>query len=70
MITGAIKGKIDGIWETFWTGGLTNPLSVVEQVTYLLFVKLLDDNQLRKESNAARLGATAVSYTHLTLPTN
>ena len=58
MITGAIKGKIDGIWETFWTGGLTNPLSVVEQVTYLLFIKLLDDNQLRKESNAARLGAT------------
>lgn len=58
MITGEIKGKIDGIWETFWTGGLTNPLSVVEQVTYLLFIKLLDDNQLRKESNAARLGAT------------
>ncbi len=58
MITGEIKGKIDGIWETFWTGGLTNPLSVVEQVTYLLFIKLLDDNQLRKESNAVRLGAT------------
>lgn len=58
MITGEIKSKIDGIWETFWTGGLTNPLSVVEQVTYLLFIKLLDDNQLRKESNAARLGAT------------
>jgi type I restriction enzyme M protein len=58
MITGEIRSKIDGIWETFWTGGLTNPLSVVEQVTYLLFIKLLDDNQLRKESNAARLGAT------------
>ena len=59
MITGEIRNKIDGIWETFWTGGLTNPLSVVEQVTYLLFIKLLDDNQLRKESKAAQLGATA-----------
>lgn len=59
MITGEIKGKIDGIWETFWTGGLTNPLSVVEQVTYLLFIKLLDDNQLRKESKANLLNVKA-----------
>lgn len=58
MITGDIKSRIDGIWDTFASGGLTNPLSVVEQITYLLFIKLLDDNQLRKESNAARLGAT------------
>ena len=52
MITGELKSKIDNIWETFWTGGLANPLSVIEQVTYLLFIKLLDDNQIKKESNA------------------
>lgn len=56
MITGEIKNKIDNIWETFWTGGLANPLSVIEQVTYLLFMKLLDDNQIKKERNAQILG--------------
>ncbi len=56
MITGDLRNKIDGIWETFWTGGLTNPLSVIEQVTYLLFIKLLDDNQIKKERNAQALG--------------
>ena len=59
MITGEIKLKIDGIWETFWTGGLANPLSVIEQVTYLLFIKLLDDNQIKKERNAQVLGVEA-----------
>jgi len=56
MITGELKSKIDSIWETFWTGGLANPLSVIEQVTYLLFIKLLDDNQIKKERNAQVLG--------------
>jgi type I restriction enzyme M protein len=56
MITGDLKSKIDNIWETFWTGGLSNPLSVIEQVTYLLFIKLLDDNQIKKERNANVLG--------------
>lgn len=39
MITGEIKSKIDKIWEIFWTGGITNQLSVIEQFTYLLFIK-------------------------------
>ena len=39
MITGELKNKIDKIWETFWTGGITNPLDVIEQFTYLLFIK-------------------------------
>lgn len=56
MITGDIRNKIDNIWETFWTGGLANPLSVIEQVTYLLFIKLLDDNQIKIERNAELLG--------------
>ena len=59
MITGELKNKIDNIWETFWTGGLANPLSVIEQVTYLLFIKLLDDNQIKKEKNAQVFGVKA-----------
>ena len=53
MITGELKAKIDGIWSIFWSSGLTNPLSVIEQITYLMFIKILDDNELRKEANAA-----------------
>ena len=52
MITGELKNKIDRLWETFWTGGITNPLDVVEQMTYLMFIHDLDaaDNQRAKES--------------------
>ena len=39
MITGELKHKIDSLWEMFWTGGLTNPLDVVEQMTYLMFIR-------------------------------
>lgn len=56
MITGEIKNKIDKIWDVFWTGGVTNPISVVEQMTYLFFMKLLDDAQVKKEASAAVLG--------------
>mgnify|MGYP001018097282 FL=1 len=51
-----IENKVDKIWETFWTGGITNPLSVIEQFTYLIFIKLLDDKQLRSERDAILLG--------------
>ena len=52
MITGELKNKIDRLWETFWTSGITNPLDVVEQMTYLMFIHDLDatDNQRAKES--------------------
>ena len=56
VITGELKSKIDRIWETFWTGGITNPLEVIEQFTYLLFIKDLDDNETIEESNAELLG--------------
>ena len=52
MITGELKNKIDGIWDIFWSSGMTNPLTVIEQITYLMFIKILDDNELRKEANA------------------
>lgn len=52
MITGELKNKVDKIWEMFWTGGLTNPLDVIEQITYLMFIRDLDgmDNTRQKES--------------------
>lgn len=55
MITGELKSKIDRIWETFWTGGITNPLEVIEQFTYFLFIKDLDDNEILAESDAELL---------------
>lgn len=56
MVTGDLKHKVDKIWEIFWTGGITNPLSVIEQFTYLLFIKGLDDKQTGLEQNAEILG--------------
>lgn len=52
MIAGELKSKIDNLWETFATGGLTNPLNVIEQITYLMFIKDLDtsDNSRKKDS--------------------
>ena len=45
MIIGELKSQIDKVWEAFWTGGLSNPLTVIEQMTYLLFLKILDELQ-------------------------
>ena len=56
MITGELRNKIDGIWDTIWTGGVTSPITVLEQITYLLFMKLLDDNQVKQEGSANALG--------------
>ena len=61
MITGEIRNKIDKIWETFWTGGITNPLDVIEQFTYLLFIKQLDDVETTKENESNFLGVPFVS---------
>ena len=51
MITGELKSKVDGIWNTMWSGGISNPLSVIEQLTYLLFIKGLDELHTRKFVN-------------------
>ena len=56
MITGELKNKVDSIWDIIWTGGITSPITVLEQITYLLFMKLLDDNQLKREASANALG--------------
>ena len=56
MITGELKSKVDRIWDTMWSGGISNPLSVIEQLTYLLLIKQLDELQTLKEHKAARTG--------------
>jgi len=56
MVTGELKSKIDAIWNDFWSGGISNPLEVMEQLTYLLFIKGLDEAQTRAERKANRTG--------------
>jgi len=56
MITGELKSKVDAVWMTLYTGGISNPLSVIEQLTYLLFIKRLDELHTLKEAKAARTG--------------
>lgn len=56
MITGPLKHDIDRLWEAFWTGGITNPLTVIEQISFLMFLRLLDLNESRDEKRAARTG--------------
>ena len=55
MITGELKSKIDKVWEAFWTGGLSNPITVIEQMTFLLFIRRLDDIHIQREQKAAFL---------------
>jgi type I restriction enzyme M protein len=55
MITGEIKNQIDRIWDAFWSGGISNPLEVIEQITYLLFLRRLDDLHTLQENKSARL---------------
>jgi type I restriction enzyme M protein len=55
MLTGEIRSQIDAIWSAFWTGGISNPLEVIEQITYLLFLRRLDDLQTLEELKAQRL---------------
>ena len=56
MITGELKNKINALWEIFWTGGITNPLDVVEQMTYLMFIHDLDETDSRKAKESVMLG--------------
>ena len=55
MLTGTIRSQIDALWNAFWTGGISNPLEVIEQITYLLFLKRLDDLHTLEENKSTRL---------------
>jgi type I restriction enzyme M protein len=52
VITGELKGKVDRVWDTFWSGGISNPTEVIEQITYLLFIRRLDDLNTLAEKKA------------------
>ncbi len=52
VITGELKSKIDRVWDSFWSGGIGNPLEVIEQIIYLLFIRRLDDIQTLAEKKA------------------
>ena len=56
MITGALKSQVDRVWDAFWSGGIANPLTVIEQITYLLFAKRLDELHTVRERKSNRLG--------------
>ena len=55
MLNGEIRSRIDALWNAFWTGGISNPLEVIEQITYLMFIKRLDDLHTLEENKAVRL---------------
>ena len=56
MLTGELRNRIDRIWDAFWSGGIANSLEVIEQITYLLFLRRLDDLHTLEENKSARLG--------------
>ena len=60
VITGDLKSKVDRVWDAFWSGGISNPLEVIEQITYLLFIRRLDGGPSRSCANwAATVPPTA-----------
>lgn len=63
MITGDIKQKVDDVWQTFWNNGFTQPSAIFEQITYLLFMKMLDDKQREKEAIANFTGDVLLNPT-------
>ncbi len=58
MVTGAIKNKVDKIWTDIWAGGITNPLTVIEQLTYLMFIRSLDEKELETEAFETMTGSS------------
>ena len=56
MLTGELRNQIDRLWDAFWSGGISNPLEVMEQITYLLFLRRLDDLQQLDENRSSRHG--------------
>ncbi len=60
MVTGVIRNKVDKIWTDIWAGGITNPLTVIEQLTYLMFIRSLDEKELENEAFEAEAGIKTV----------
>jgi type I restriction enzyme M protein len=62
MITGELRSRVDKLWEEFWTGGITNPLTVIEQITFLMFARLLD---MSEQKNERKAGLSGKDFDHL-----
>ena len=58
MVNGELRSKVDRIWDHFWSNGLSNPLAVIEQISYLLFMKRLDDLEQNEERRANHANET------------
>jgi type I restriction enzyme M protein len=56
LLTGDIRNQVDKIWDSFWSGGISNPVEVIEQITYLIFLRLLDERHTLEEQKARQLG--------------
>jgi type I restriction enzyme M protein len=56
MLTGELRSQVDATWNAFWSGGIANAIEVIEQITYLLFQRRLDDLHTLEENKAIRLG--------------
>ena len=54
MLTGELRSKVDALWNAFWSGGIANPIEVIEQITYLLFLRRLDDRFCRNKRGLVR----------------
>ena len=71
MLTGQIRNDIDKLWEKFWTGGITNPLTVIEQISYLMFARMLDmqgtpeSNRDERQTDQARDDETTTHATFI-----
>ncbi|WP_406421680.1 type I restriction-modification system subunit M N-terminal domain-containing protein [Streptomyces sp. NBC_00873] len=66
MITGELKHKVDQVRDAFWSAGISNPLEVIEQISYLLFIQRLDELQKRRGQTAARVGQPVKNPTYTT----
>jgi len=69
MITGELKNRIDSLWTDFWTGGITNPLTVIEQITFLMYSRLLDMQERKDEKRASVSGQQHLSLFSKTIRT-
>ena len=56
MLEASLKSKIDKLWDLFWSGWIANPLTAIEQISYLLFMKKLDDQDIKKKKEAKFVG--------------
>lgn len=61
MLDSELKSKINLLWNKFWSGGISNPLQAIEQMSYLIFMKRLEDEDVSREQNAKLLGNKQVS---------